>query len=105
MILSQICQIFIFPGINRLATSESNKDRLVHRGALKVYTRLLHPSCSEEEQLLATQGIWVMAFNQENKKRIREEPGCVEGKHTIKWQTSFAYGGIDEISANSILYI
>lgn len=64
--------------VNRLASCESNKERLLKKGALALYLRLLEPSCSEEEQLIATQGIWMFSFNENNKKAMLEDPKCMQ---------------------------
>ena len=66
--------------INRFAVCESNKARLVRRNLLGHYTQLMGSACSEEENMVAAKGIWSLAFNEENRSRMKQDPPCLEGE-------------------------
>lgn len=63
--------------LNKLATNDSNKRRIVQSGFLPLYVKLLHPNCTIPELTAATEGIWILAFKCYND--IHEEPGCLQG--------------------------
>ena len=67
----------LITGLNKLAANDANKARIVESGALPFYVRLLEPECSEEEQRVASQGIWILSFKCSDA--IKNEPGCLEG--------------------------
>ena len=67
----------LITGLNKLAANDANKTRIVESGALPFYVRLLDPACSEEEQKVAAQGIWILSFKCSDA--IKNEPGCLEG--------------------------
>ncbi|CAH1775998.1 unnamed protein product [Owenia fusiformis] len=67
----------IVSGINHLASNDSNKSRIVKNGVLPLYVRLLDWECTEDEQSLAAQGLWTLAFDETNRRAIREEEGCI----------------------------
>lgn len=62
--------IVLFKGLNRLASYESNKDRLHSAGLLSVCILLLEPSCSDEEILVAMQTFWIMSFNSQVRSAV-----------------------------------
>ena len=37
------------------------------------------PGCSEEENMVAAKGLWSLAFNDENRARMRQDTPCLEG--------------------------
>lgn len=80
-------------GINRLAACESNKERLLLKGVLPLYVKLLQ-SCSEEEQLIAAQGLWAFGFCKQGRQFIRDEPGCIRGQsfegHTVLYNNTLS---------------
>ena len=65
-------------GINHLAVNDSNKVRICRLGAIPLYMKLL---CSNniDEQELGSSGIWILAFHDENKILLKQEPGCLQG--------------------------
>ena len=67
----------LITGLNKLAANEANKTRIIESGALPFYVCLLEPECSEEEQKVAAQGIWILSFKCSDA--IKNEPGCLEG--------------------------
>ncbi|XP_013394066.1 uncharacterized protein LOC106161607 isoform X2 [Lingula anatina] len=64
--------------LNKLASNDANKEKLVEGGILPSCVQLLRPENSEEEQVLAAQCVWTLAFSEENKQKIRDEPGLME---------------------------
>lgn len=67
----------IVAALNKLASNDSNKWRIVQSGFLPMYVKLLQPDCSISELTEATQGIWILAFK--CRDDIFKEPGCLEG--------------------------
>ena len=63
--------------------------------------RLLR-SGSEEEQLLASGGLWILSFKEENKQILRNDPDSMEGecnaikvqKMFKKFQMTYLYGRV-----------
>ena len=70
----------LFPGLNRLAACESNKEKIVQKGILNLYTKLLTGPSSEEEQLLVSQGLWLLSFHPAVRQTILEETTTIQGK-------------------------
>lgn len=68
-------------GLNHLAVNDLNKVRMGRLGAFPLYLQMLQ-SNNLEEQNLATAGLWILAFNDENKQLLKRLPGCLEGRHT-----------------------
>jgi len=81
--------------INNLAVTDGNKVKIVEAGALPHYVKALHVGDEsaqteaarrakqlsseekEEEQRLAANGLWMLAYKCKNN--IIKEPGCLEG--------------------------
>ncbi|ELU04075.1 hypothetical protein CAPTEDRAFT_225602 [Capitella teleta] len=64
-------------GMNHLAVNDLNKVRMGRLGAFPLYLQMLQ-SNSIEEQNLATAGLWILAFKDENKHLLKRLPGCLE---------------------------
>lgn len=65
-------------GLNNIAVVDSNKKRLVDAGILPLYVEAMarkKPALQE----CAARGVWTLAFDDESMKKIKEEPGCLEG--------------------------
>ena len=87
----RICVYKLFvvvPAVNRLASCESNKDRLA-RKALPSYMRLLQGGCAEE-QIVATQGIWSLAFSEAARQLLSQDMACMEGTCTSQQKISIS---------------
>ena len=65
-------------GLNHLAVNDLNKVRIVELGALPLYMQLLE-SEDKDEQALTAAGVWILAFRDENKRRMKQEPGFIDG--------------------------
>jgi len=68
-------------GINNLAVTDDNKEKIVAAGALPHYVKLLGPERDESVQREAARGLWMLAFT--CKDNIIKEPGCLEGCYFI----------------------
>lgn len=66
-------------GLNHLAVNDLNKERIVELGALPLYMQLLE-SEDKDEQALTAAGVWILAFSDENKRRMKHQPGFIDGK-------------------------
>lgn len=69
--------IDILRAINKLATNDSNKLKLVGAGALELYVKLLRAE-KENEQKEAAYGLKIIGFK--CKEDIKKESGCIEGE-------------------------
>ena len=70
-------------GLNRFAVNDSNKEKIIKNGGLPLYVSLLQSSCSTEEQMIAAQGLWLLSFIPECRKKIMAEKGALEGESII----------------------
>jgi hypothetical protein len=75
------CASELVHGLNHLVANDSNKERVVRNNILPLYVCLLGLDCRPEEQKFAARGIWILAFNDDCKKRIKDEKGCLEGEN------------------------
>lgn len=64
-------------GLNHLAVNDANKVRIVQLGAIPLYLQLLQ-SHNVEEQNLGAAGLWILAFKEENKMFIRNQPDIMQ---------------------------
>lgn len=69
----------VLSGLNNLAANDSNKTRIVDSGILPLYVSLLQPDCTDNEQLLAAKGLWLISFCKARKEEFLKS-GCVEGE-------------------------
>ena len=53
--------------------------KIVNAGALDGYVRLLQ-SVELQEQILSSAGLWILAFNDDNKRKIQQYSHCLTGK-------------------------
>ena len=70
----------LITGINNIAAIDCNKGRLVDAGILPVYVRgmkALEPGIQKE----AANGVWVLAFEEKNTKKIIEQPDLMNGTY------------------------
>ena len=76
----------ILDALNHLAAHDKNKARFAEHGFLPFYVMYLdEEKCSEKELVVATKGLYLMAFRAQEK--MKQTPGCVESK----WNVSFYY--------------
>jgi len=68
----------LIAGLNNIAVVDANKSKLVKAGVLPLYVEALgrnKPGLQEA----AAKGIWALAFDEESKNMIKQEPGCMGG--------------------------
>ncbi len=66
-------------GLNHLAVNESNKVRMGKLGAFPLYLKLLQ-SENVEEQNLGAAGLWILSFNEANKRILKSDPDTLQGE-------------------------
>ncbi|XP_077984640.1 uncharacterized protein LOC144439239 [Glandiceps talaboti] len=76
--------IEIVDGIIHLAANDANKETLVQKGVLPLLVKLLKEDCTEKENELAATAIWTLSFHDNNKDKIKEEPGCMDDLRRLK---------------------
>ena len=73
--------LYVPPAVNRYASCESNKAKLVRRGVLPLFVQLMRSDdSSDEERMLGAKGIWLLAFAEENRAVIQQDAECLQGK-------------------------
>ncbi len=75
-----MCLSVVLVGLNRLASCESNKEKIVQKGVLDLYTKLLTGPSTEEEQLLVAQGLWQLALHPATRQAILQQAACGQGQ-------------------------
>ncbi|ELT99867.1 hypothetical protein CAPTEDRAFT_226936 [Capitella teleta] len=70
-------------GLNRLASCDFNQERLLHKGVLSLYTSLIDRKCTEEEQLVASLGLWTLAFCDACRLALREDKNCIRALENL----------------------
>ncbi|XP_070538016.1 uncharacterized protein [Ptychodera flava] len=65
-------------GLNKLAQNDANKVTLVESGILPLLVKLMKEAKTEEEMKLVARCIWTLAFSDENKHKIKNEPKLME---------------------------
>lgn len=72
----------LIAGLNNIAVVDANKSKLVKAGVLPLYVEALgrnKPGLQEA----AAKGIWALAFDEESKNMIKQEPGCMGELHKL----------------------
>ncbi|XP_070537112.1 uncharacterized protein [Ptychodera flava] len=64
-------------GLSSLANHDKNKKIIVDAGALPLLVQLMNEG-DEKEIYCATEAVWTLAFNDENKEKITNEPNAIE---------------------------
>ncbi|CAD5126050.1 unnamed protein product [Dimorphilus gyrociliatus] len=79
----------IVAAINRLAINDVNKELLGESGAIELYLAMLSDGGAENQRVAAA-GLWILAFNRQNRVRMRSNDLCV------KMLRKLAVSGCDE---------
>ncbi|PIK48667.1 hypothetical protein BSL78_14479 [Apostichopus japonicus] len=74
----------ILQGLNQIALNDPNKVKVMDNGAVPLMVRMLGDNCSIEEQTLASEGLWKLAFAEDNKQRMRENTALMEAEDLKK---------------------
>ena len=64
-------------GLSHLAINDTNKKILGQKGATRVLNSVIKTSSEDAEKVSAIKALWMLAFDDNNKKAIRQEDGAV----------------------------
>lgn len=79
--LDTVCPIlYMLRAMNRLASNDINKASLANLGLLDAYTAVLRKWVGVEEVLEAILGIWSLAFEEQNRRKILTNKLLIESK-------------------------
>ena len=65
-------------GLSRLAINDTNKKVLGEKGAISVLVSMIKTSNDDGEKASAVKALWMLAFDENNKKTIIQEKGALE---------------------------
>ncbi|PFX17112.1 uncharacterized protein LOC111341315 [Stylophora pistillata] len=69
----------IAEGLTQIAVNDNNKKTIVKCGAIPILVNMLQNAKDDEERVNACNTLWTLAFDEENKKNIKEdEHACAE---------------------------
>ena len=71
-------------GLSHLAVNDDNKKILGQIGVIPVLIQVIKTSNEDEEKASATRALWMVAFNDNNRKRIRQEEGAMDILHQLQ---------------------
>ena len=69
--------------VNKLAVNDKNQAKIINSGVVESYVGMLGVGNSNEEQLVAVQGLWTLSFI--SVEFVRKQVGCTEGLFTIEF--------------------
>lgn len=70
-------------GLSHLAINDNNKKILGQNGAIRVLTATLQTSNDDEETASGARALWMLAFDDTNKDKIRQEEGTLDTLHAL----------------------
>ena len=71
-------------GLSHLAINDANKNILGQNGIIPVLISVIKTSNEDEEKASATRALWMLAFDDNNKKEIRQEEGAMDILHQLQ---------------------
>ena len=71
-------------GLNHLAINDDNKKILGQIGVIPVLISVIKTSNEDEEKASATRALWMLAFDDNNKEKIRQEEGAMDILHQLQ---------------------
>ena len=71
-------------GLSHLAINDDNKKILGHIGVIPVLIPVIKTSNEDEERASATRALWMLAFDDNNKKKILQEEGAMDILHQLQ---------------------
>ena len=71
-------------GLGHLAINDANKNILGQNGVIPVLISVIKTSNEDEEKASATRALWMLAFDDNNKKKIRQEEGAMDILHQLQ---------------------
>ena len=71
-------------GLGHLAINDANKTILGQNGVIPVLISVIKTSNEDEEKASATRALWMLAFDDNNKEKVRQEEGAMDILHQLK---------------------
>ena len=71
-------------GLSHLAINDANKKILGQNGVIPVLISVIKTSNEDEEKASATRALWMLAFHDNNKEKIRQEEGAMDILHQLQ---------------------
>ena len=71
-------------GLSHLAINDDNKKILGQIGVIPVLISVIKTSNEDEEKASATRALWMLAFDDNNKEKIRQEEGAMDMLHQLQ---------------------
>ena len=71
-------------GVSYLAINDTNMNILGQNGVIPVLISVIKTSNEDEEKASATRALWMLAFNNNNKEKIRQEEGAMDILHQLQ---------------------
>ena len=75
-------------GLSHLAINDDNKKILGRIGVIPVLIPVIKTSNEDEERACATRALWMLAFDDNNKNKIRQEEGAMDILHELQHSES-----------------
>ena len=71
-------------GVSYLAINDTNKNILGQNGVIPVLISVIKTSNEDEEKASATRALWMLAFDDNNKEKVRQEEGAMDILHQLQ---------------------
>ena len=71
-------------GLSHLAINDANKKILGQNGVIPVLISVIKTSNEDEEKASAIRALWMLAFHDHNKEKIRQEEGAMDILHRLQ---------------------
>ena len=71
-------------GLRHLAINDANKYILGQKGVISVLISVIKTSNEDEEKASATRALWMLAFDDNNKEKVRQEEGAMDILHQLQ---------------------
>ena len=71
-------------GLSHLAINDANKNILGQNGVIPVLISVIKTSNEDEEKASATRALWMLAFADNNKEKVRQEEGAMDILHQLQ---------------------
>ena len=71
-------------GLSHLAINDANKNILGQNGVIPVLISVIKTSKEDEEKASATRALWMLAFDDNNKEKVRQEEGAMGILHQLQ---------------------
>ena len=71
-------------GLSHLAINDANKKILGQNGVIPVLISVIKTSNEDEEKASATRALWMLAFDDNNKEKVRQEEGAMDILHQLQ---------------------